>query len=385
LSSMPETRPRQADAADAEPRIKLVDADIHPAPLPRDLAPRLDEPWRARYERYGVRVANPPQIYPRVRNAGHRVDSWPEGGFPGSDLGLLQRQALDEYGVDYGILIPLHGHSFGAEAPEFAAALCHAVNEWVREEMLDREPRLRSTINIALETPELAVEEIERYAGDSRFVQVLLPTGAEYPLGNRKYWPVYAAAAEAGLPLMAHTGGFEQHRGTGWPSFYLEAHVAYANAMMSLPISFISEGVFQRFPDPQVVLVEAGVSWAGPLLWSMDAAWSAMRDDVPHLDRTPSELFREHFWFTTQPIEEPDDPEHLVQALEFTGMTDRIMFASDYPHWDFDSPAMTLPRAVPKELKAKIMASNACRLYGFGPPPAQAQGSQPPGGGTPWA
>jgi hypothetical protein len=34
---------------------------------------------------YGVRLANPPQMYPRVRNQGSRVDSWPEGGFPGSD------------------------------------------------------------------------------------------------------------------------------------------------------------------------------------------------------------------------------------------------------------------------------------------------------------
>jgi predicted TIM-barrel fold metal-dependent hydrolase len=384
LSSTPETAPRTSPAG-TERAVKLVDADIHPAPLPRNLAPRLDEPWRTRYERYGVRVANPPQMYPRVRNSGYRVDSWPDGGFPGSDLGLVQAQLLDEHKVDHGVLIPLHGHTFGAEAPEFAAALCHAVNEWVREEMLDPEPRLSSSINVALETPELAVEEIERYAGDPRFVQVLLPTGAEYPLGNRKYWPIYAAAAEAGLPLVAHTGGFEQHRGTGWPSFYLEAHVFYANAMMALPISLISEGVFQRFPGLQVVLVEAGISWSGPLMWSMDAAWSGLRDDVPHLERKPSEEFREHFWFTTQPIEEPDDPQQLVEALEFTGMTDRIMFASDYPHWDFDSPAMTLPRAVPKELRAKIMAGNACRLYGFGPPPTHAQGSQPPGGGTPWA
>jgi uncharacterized protein len=310
-------------------------------------------------------VANPPQIYPRMRNTGYRVDTWPDGGFPGSDLGLMQRQILDEHNVDYGVLIPLHGHTFGAEAPEFAAALCHAVNEWVREEMLDREPRLRSSINVAHETPELAVREIERYADDPRFVQVLLPTGAEYPLGNRKYWPIYAAAADAALPLVAHTGGLEQHRGAGWPSFYLEAHALYANAMMALPISLISEGVFQRFGSLQVVLVEAGVSWAGPLMWSMDAAWSALRDDVPHLERAPSEEFREHFWFTTQPIEEPDDPRQLVEALEFTGMTDRIMFASDYPHWDFDSPAMTLPRAVPKDLRAKIMAGNACRLYGL--------------------
>ena len=366
MSSMPETQVREAASEAGERAVELVDADIHPAPLPRDLAPRLSARDRERYERYGVRVANPPQLYPRVRNTGYRVDSWPEGGFPGSDLGLIQRQLLDEHGVDYGILIPLHGHSFGAEAPEFAAALCRAVNDWVRDEMLDPEPRLRSTINVALETPELAVAEIERCAADARFVQVLLPTGPEYPLGNRKYWPVYAAAAEAGLPLAAHTGGFEQHRGAGWPSYYLEAHVFYANQMVAMATSLVAEGVFQRFPTLQVILVEAGISWAGPLMWSMDAAWSAHRADVAHLDRKPSEIFREHYWFTTQPIEEPDDPQQLVQALEFTGMTDRIMFASDYPHWDFDSPAMALPRAVPKDLRAKIMAGNACRLYGFG-------------------
>jgi predicted TIM-barrel fold metal-dependent hydrolase len=368
LSSMPSTTPESAQAATeaTERAVKLVDADIHPAPLPSYIAERLDEPFRSRYERYGVRITNPPQMYPRVRNQGYRVDSWPEGGFPGSDFDLMREQLLDEHNVDYGILIPLHGHSFGAEAPDYAGALCRAVNEWVREAMLDRDERLHSTINIALESPDLAVEEIERYAGDPRFVQVLLPTTAEYPLGNRKYWPVYAAAAEAGLPLVVHTGGLEQHWGAGWPSYYLEEHVGYANAMAAVTMSFIAEGVFARFTDLQVVCVEAGISWSGPLMWSMDAAWSAMRDDVPHLDRRPSEYFREHFWFTTQPIEEPDDPEQLVQALEFTGMTDRIMFASDYPHWDFDSPAMTLPRSVPKELKAKIMAANACRLYGFG-------------------
>jgi predicted TIM-barrel fold metal-dependent hydrolase len=365
---MPSTTPEAAQAATeaSERAVKLVDADIHPAPLPSYIAERLDEPFRARYERYGVRITNPPQMYPRVRNQGYRVDSWPEGGFPGSDFDLMRDQLLDEHKVDYGVLIPLHGHSFGAEVPDYAGALCHAVNEWVREAMLDRDERLHSTINIALESPDLAVKEIERYADDPRFLQVLLPTTAEYPLGNRKYWPVYAAAAEAGLPLVVHTGGLEQHWGTGWPSYYLEEHVGYANAMAAVTMSFIAEGVFARFADLQVVCVEAGISWAGPLMWSMDAAWSAMRDDVPHLDRKPSEYFREHFWFTTQPIEEPDDPEQLVQALEFTGMTDRIMFASDYPHWDFDSPAMTLPRSVPKELKAKIMAANACRLYGFG-------------------
>jgi predicted TIM-barrel fold metal-dependent hydrolase len=364
LSSRLEERAQPAPSAAAR-QVKLVDADIHPAPLPHHVAAHLDRPWRERFERYGVRTAPPPAIYPRVRNAGYRTDSWPEGGFPGSDPDLVRAQLLEEHGVDFGILIPLHGHTFGAEAPDYAAALCRAVNDWVREEFLDREPRLRSTINVALETPELAVAEIERCAGDPRFVQVLLPTGGELPLGNRRYWPVYEAAEQAGLPLTAHTGGLELYRGAGWPSFYLEAHVSYANAMESLVMSFLAEGVFARFPALQVVLVEAGISWAGPLMWAMDAAWSAMRDDVAHLERKPSEEFREHFWFTTQPIEEPEEPRHLLEALEFTGMTDRIMFASDYPHWDFDAPAMTLPRVIPKEMRAKILAGNACRLYGL--------------------
>ena len=119
LSSMPSAAPESAAAATdpTERAVKLVDADIHPAPLPSYIAERLDEPFRARYERYGVRVANPPQMYPRVRNQGYRVDSWPEGGFPGSDYELMRDQLLEEHKVDYGILIPLHGHSFGAEAP----------------------------------------------------------------------------------------------------------------------------------------------------------------------------------------------------------------------------------------------------------------------------
>ena len=68
---------------------------------------------------------------------------------------------------------------------------------------------------------------------------------------------------------------------------------------------------------------------------------SRMRKEVPHLKRPPSEYLREHFWFCTQPIEEPEQPQHIVAYVEAIGW-DRLMFSSDYPHWDFDDPRSAL-------------------------------------------
>ena len=61
----------------------------------------------------------------------------PRRGFPGSDLGLVRRQLLDEYDIDYGVLIPLQAQTFGGERPRYSAALCRALNDWIREEWLD--------------------------------------------------------------------------------------------------------------------------------------------------------------------------------------------------------------------------------------------------------
>ena len=42
---------------------------------------------------------------------------------------------------------------------------------------------------------------------------------------------------------------------------------------------------------------------------------------------------------------------------------DRIMFSSDYPHWDFDDPLMVLPGGLDAGTRAALYAENARRLY----------------------
>ena len=76
-----------------------------------------------------------------------------------------------------------------------------------------------------------------------------------------------------------------------------------------------------------------------------------MRDEVPHVKRPPSEYIREHFWVSTQPMEEAEEPEHVIDAMRWIGF-DRILFASDYPHWDFDDPVLALPPSLTDEQRA---------------------------------
>jgi predicted TIM-barrel fold metal-dependent hydrolase len=96
-----------------------------------------------------------------------------------------------------------------------------------------------------------------------------------------------------------------------------------------------------------------------------DSAWRVMRDEVPELPRRPSDYLRERVWFTSQPIEEPEDPAWLPEVLAYAGVSNRLMFSTDYPHWDFDNPFEAIPRSLPDELCRRIYAGNACELYGL--------------------
>jgi len=346
--------------------VELVDCDVHAQATEAMLAQYLSAPARRMLERYGRRTPRVTEWYPRARHAGMRVDAWPgkPGHIWGSDPELMREQLLDEFDVDYAVLEVLSGQDC-YDHPDFAAEWNAAVNEWQVDSWFSFDPRLRGTIAVPHEYPGLAVAEIERRAGDDRFVAVLLPASAAEQLGNPKYWRIYEAATACGRPVVFHTGGYVDHRGAGYPSFYLDYHVGNGIVMQGQLASMVANGMFESIPGLRVVLTECGVAWAAALRWSLDSAWELMRDDVPRLERKPSEYIDEHVWFTTQPIEEPDDPQHLVHAVSQARLGDRLVFATDYPHWDFDSPKQALPRAFGPDLRRAILCENALALYGL--------------------
>ena len=49
-----------------------------------------------------------------------------------------------------------------------------------------------------------------------------------------------------------------------------------------------------------------------------------------------------------QAMEEPEPKSRVLDAISWIGW-DRLLFATDYPHWDFDHPDQVLPAGVPEQ------------------------------------
>ena len=340
-----------------------IDCDIHPAvPSLESLYPYLDDFWREASEQRGVYELDTIS-YPVNSPLSARPDWRPQSGKPGADLEQLRSQALLPFGTEIAICNCLYGvHILFSE--DMAASFARAVNDWLAKEWLDKEPKLRGSIVVPLQNPELAVQEIERCAQDKRFVQVLLPLMGEAPLGRRYYWPIYAAAERNGLAIGIHAGSSYRHPVTpvGWPSYYSEDYVAQAQGFQTQLTSLISEGVFNKYPNLRVVLLESGVSWLPAHLWRLSKYWRGLRMEIPWVDRSPTEIVRSNVRLTVQPFDAPSDPGQLERLFEHLGSDELLLFSTDYPHWHFDGTE-ALPQNISSDLVRKIMVDNPLNTY----------------------
>ena len=339
-----------------------IDCDVHPAVPKMDaLLPYLRGHWRDSVVQRGVHELNS-IAYPQNVPLSARPD-WRNGkGRPGSDLDALRTQALDQFGTSIAICNCLYGVNL-LFSEDMAAAFAQVLNDWLAREWLDREPRLRSSIVVPLQNPEMAVEEIERRAADRRFVQVLVPVMGEMPLGKRSFWPIYAAAERHSLPICIHAGSAYRHPVTslGWPSYYSEDYAAQAVAFQSQLTSLICEGVFSKFPGLSVVLAESGITWLPAYLWRLNKYWRGLRTEIPWTNVSPVETVRRNVRFTLQPIDAPPG-DTFARILDHIGCDELLLFSTDYPHWQFDGD-VAVPDDFPGDLLQKIMVENPRRTY----------------------
>ena len=339
---------------------RVVDCDIHmQVPSVEVLLPYLDEHWRE-YIRETSFKGPIDTSYP----AGAATSLRPE--LRGEDLGLatVRERVLDGGNAEIAMLTCAYAVE-SVRNPYAAAALASAVNEWQADAWLAVEPRLRGSIVVSSQDPDLAAQEIDRVSGNPAFVQVQLPVRSEALYGNRRYYPIYEAALRHDLAIGIHYGGNPGNPPTaaGWPSFYIEEYTGMAHVFQSQLISLVTEGVFDKYPDLRVALIESGVSWLPGLLWRLDKEWKGLRREVPWVRELPSEYIRQHVRLTTWPFDLPGDDRKVGEIVEQIGSDGLLMFASDFPHWHDDAPPDGFLGQLDDAVSQKIKHDNAAAFY----------------------
>jgi uncharacterized protein len=358
---------RELSGSNSSPRFAgAIDCDLHPAvPSMSVLVPYLDDYWREMVQvraldRLNLSLTSYPDNAPLSCRPDWKLDG---GRKAGSSLVAMQEHVLDRYQPRYGILNCLYGaQAFHSE--DMAAAFCRAANDWIRDEWLSRDARLRASIVITTQNPDLAVAEIERRADDFRFVQVLILVSGEMTLGRRQLWPIYQIAERLQLPIGVHAGSTYRHAPTaiGWPSYYVEDYIANSCAFENQLHSMIAEGVFAKFPGLKVVAIESGLTWLSGYIWRADKTWKGVRAEVPWVTRPPSEFIRDHVRFTAQPIDAADEREAILRLVDHLKSDELFLFSTDYPHWQYDGDD-ALPSGLPDTLLRKILSENAVATY----------------------
>ena len=344
----------------------IFDCDVHNSSPMEVVLDYLDEPYRSEVARFGYR-----KLFPGIRweDGGSRADATaPDGRRGGSDPAWTAEDHLDRRGIARAVLSHNSGAVAGIPDPDYAAAVCRATNDAALAYWLAADDRYLMTACVALQDPQQAAAEVERLGGHPRVVAAgIFATAHRIPLGQRFYWPLFAAAERAGLPLHVHPSTTSVIANaaslpTGMATNYLQSHTCLPQFYMSDLVSLVLEGVFERFPGLRVILVEGGVSWLPHVMWRMDKEYQALRHEAPFLRRLPSAYVRDHVRLTTQPIEEPPRARQLVQIYEMVDAARTLLFASDYPHFDADEPGC-LPKQLGPEVLERIYWRNAIELF----------------------
>lgn len=349
----------------------IVDTDVHVHETPAALAPYCDMPWRVALEN----ISQLRETYLDIPGFSVGGDSTMTAKFPSGHEATRMvftrgemRQALDELHVNVGILFPDHLLKLPMlPQPEYAAALARAYNAWLTEEWTCHGDGLLGCLVACPQDPEDTARQIERYREDAGIVGVYLPCAGLEPLwGNQKYRPIFEAAETADLPVLLHAVTvvspvypFNNH---GYQTELGRHATSHTFSIIANLVDMVTMGIMVRYPRLRIGVTEAGVSWMPFLMNRLDKEFLERRREVPHLTERPSHYLQRVF-VATQPIEEPERLGDIVKLVELYRGEDRTMFASDWPHHDFDHPSKLNQVPFSDEVKRKIFGTNALHFF----------------------
>jgi uncharacterized protein len=358
----------------------IIDVDAHYLEPIQEITQYLDEPWRTRLG--GV---SPDRLIPQTlgdrmmqgRLQRPEVDyGYGIGVSDGSELGPI----MERLGVDATLLIGNRITGFGhMSVRDWVVALSNGYIDYMLDKVADPTRGLYTAPVVPWQDPQAGAEIVDRVGDHPAVVGVcFMCSGANPPLGDVRYDPIYAAADRHNLPMIFHSSpGLTLTEGATYVdglSRLVEAHsLGFAISNMIQLTSLLMQGIPERFPRLRFLFQESGLFWIPMMQFRLDEYYLKRREEAPLLRALPSEYIRERFFFGTQPIEAPKNPRFLESVFDAANGRSQFMFSSDYPHFDFDDPIIIdrMP-FLSEDDKRAVLAGNALRFFDF------EKGGKPP-------
>jgi len=217
---------------------------------------------------------------------------------------------------------------------KLGGALASAYNDWVAGLVKGREDALLPVAILPLGYPEGCAAELRRCVTEYGFKAGLLGAySLDHTLDEEVFYPLYEEAERLDVPLFVHPNSRGEMTNR-FKNFYIMHALARPTNCTAALAGLVIGGIFERFPKLRVAFFECNTEWMLYWMHRLDATYDYLTDlYAPYLKMKPSDYIRRNCWLTCEGHED------LTRALDEIG-EDKLLMASDYPHWDAGFPFM---------------------------------------------
>jgi len=279
---------------------------------------------------------------------------------------VLARRAMAAMGIDYSILFPSPMLVLGIHPQvDVEVAIARAYARWMTEKILPADSSIKSLLYLPFNRPDACLRMVEEF-GDRPGVIGFLMTSVRYrAIHDDAYLPLYAELERRELPLGIHGSHNWNDRAFELLNRFISVHaLAFPFYSMIHMTNWVINGMPERFPGLKLVWIEGGLAYVPYLMQRLDHEFMMRSSEAPLLKRLPSDYMRD-FYYTSQPLEVGvHDLTPLKTTFEMINAESQLLFASDYPHWDFDLPSriFDLP-FLTDHARRRILGQNAHDLF----------------------
>lgn len=263
---------------------------------------------------------------------------------------------MDLQGVDVQVLSIVPPQYYYWADAELGPRVSAIENDRIAEMVEARPDRFVGVATLPMDHPAAAAAELERAHRELGFNGFELNADVNGgDLDDRRFDPVWEKASDLGLLAILHPHGWTEPR--RMDDYYLINLVCMPLASTVAVSRMILGGVFERFPELQMLVVHGGGYL--PFYFSRtDHGYRVRPETRRHIPRLPSEYLHGLYFDTT--VFRPEDVEYLIREFGH----ERVLMGTDYP---FDmgptDPLGFLSEARMTEAERHaVLGGNAARL-----------------------